>query len=105
MRQLGIERGAVFGYPGGGIKKDRLSAQKRFDTANQQESEWRAWLIAGLASHRLNNLDGAREQLSNAGNVLNGLEKRWGTDHFNTYLARPDVQFHRKQLDKARLTK
>jgi serine/threonine protein kinase/Tfp pilus assembly protein PilF len=82
-----------------------LRAQERFAATNQQESEWRAWLIAGLASHRLNNLDGARQHLSNAGNVLNGLEKRWGTDHFNTYLARPDVQFYRKQLDKTSLTK
>ena len=82
-----------------------LRAQERFAANNQQESEWRAWLIAGLASHRLNNLDAARQQLSNARNLLNGLEKRWGTDHFKTYLARPDVQFYRRQLDKAFLTK
>jgi tetratricopeptide (TPR) repeat protein len=82
-----------------------LRAQKRFADASHQESEWRAWLIAGLASRRLNKLDEARERLSNAGNALNGLEKRWGTDHFNSYLARPDVQFYRKQLDKAGLTK
>lgn len=82
-----------------------LRAQKRFADANQQESEWRAWLIAGLASRRLNKLDEARERLSNAGNALQGLEKKWGTDHFNSYLARSDVQFYRKQLDKARLTK
>ena len=82
-----------------------LRAQKRFADANQQESEWRAWLIAGLASRRINQLDEARERMSNAGNALNGLEKKWGTDHFKSYLARPDVQFYRKQLDKARLTK
>ena len=82
-----------------------LRAQNAFAVTGQQESEWRVWLIAGLAGHRLNNADGARDRLSNASNALNGLEKRWGTDHFNTYLARPDVQFYRKQLDKTSLTK
>lgn len=82
-----------------------LRAQERFASTGQQESEWRAWLIAGLASHRLNNPEGAQQRLSNAGNVLDGLDKRWGTGSFNTYVARPDVQFYRKQLEKALLTK
>ena len=82
-----------------------LRAQERFASTGQQESEWRAWLVAGLANHRLNDPERARQRLSNAGNVLGGLEKRWGTDYFRSYLARPDIQFYRKQLEKALLTK
>ncbi len=82
-----------------------LRAQSRFVATGQQESEWRAWLIAGLASRRLNDSDGERQRLSDASKVLTGLEKRWGTDNFNSYLARPDVRFYRMQLDKAPPTK
>lgn len=78
-----------------------LQAQERFARAGQQDSEWRAWLVAGLASQRLNDSGGMSERLAHANNLLAGLEQKWGTDNYKSYLTRPDVQFYRQQLDKA----
>ena len=78
-----------------------LQAKERFAQAAQSESEWRAWLIAGLASQRLNNPVATREQMSRASETLLSLQQKWGGEHFNSYLTRPDIQLHRKQLDQA----
>jgi len=78
-----------------------MQAQERFSRAGQQESEWRALLIAGRASLRLNDADAARNHLSRAESVLLSIQQRWGSEAFNSYLARPDSQFHRKQLSEA----
>jgi serine/threonine protein kinase/Tfp pilus assembly protein PilF len=75
-----------------------LQVQERFNHAGQQESEWRAWLIAGLASRRQGNESAAREYLGHAQDVLSQLQQRWGPEAFNTYLNRQDIQTSHKQL-------
>lgn len=80
-----------------------LRASERFAATGQQESEWRAWLTAGLASQQLDDLEPARERLSRADKLMSGLRQRWGDDHFNNYLTRPDVRFYRQRLDTALL--
>ncbi len=77
------------------------AAQARFAKSGQQESEWRAWLIAGLASQRLNDSDKAREQLAQAQAVLAQLEQKWGAESFKLYITRPDIQVYQKQLGSA----
>jgi tetratricopeptide (TPR) repeat protein len=78
--------------------ENATAAQARFAKAGQQESEWRAWLIAGLASQQLNERDQATRQLAQAKTVLSQLEQRWGTEAFKVYLTRPDIQVYYKQL-------
>jgi serine/threonine protein kinase/Tfp pilus assembly protein PilF len=72
--------------------------QEKLAKSGQQESEWRAWTIAGLASQRLGDRTAAQEQLARGKAVLSQLEQKWGTEVFNRYLARPDVQVSYKQL-------
>ena len=73
-------------------------AQARFATAGQQESEWRAWLIAARASQLLGDKTNAPEQLANGKKVYAQLQQNWGTEVFNRYLTRPDIQVYYKQL-------
>ncbi|HMF58440.1 MAG TPA: tetratricopeptide repeat protein [Pyrinomonadaceae bacterium] len=78
-----------------------LEAQKRFAGAEQQESEWRAWLIAARVSRRKHDEAGAQEQIDNANKVLAALRQKWGEEAFNMYMARPDIQFSHRQLGGA----
>ncbi len=73
-------------------------AQARFAKSGQQESEWRAWIVAALASRRLGDKTTAQEQLARGKEALSRLQQKWGTEVFNHYLARPDVQVYYKQL-------
>jgi hypothetical protein len=78
-----------------------IAAQSRFAKMGQLESEWRAWLIAGLASQRLNDADQAQQQLAQAKAVVSQLEHKWEADTFKGYIARPDIQVYYKQLGPA----
>ncbi|MBA2733769.1 MAG: tetratricopeptide repeat protein [Acidobacteria bacterium] len=75
-----------------------LRAQESFARAGQQESEWRAWFVAALASRRAGDETKAREHATRAGELLADLEKRWSPDVYSTYLKRPDVQDALNQL-------
>src|SRR2546426_1076280 len=74
------------------------AAQARFAKGGQQESEWRAWLVAALASQRLNDNEKARDQLAQAKAVLSQLQQKWGAEAFQQYLTRPDIQVFHKQV-------
>lgn len=78
-----------------------IEAQEEFARTRRQESEWRAWLVAGRASQQVGDFATAREYLVHAHDLLAGLEVRWGTEPYNVYLTRPDVQFCRQQLSRA----
>jgi serine/threonine protein kinase/lipopolysaccharide biosynthesis regulator YciM len=78
-----------------------LRAQGRFAGTGQQESEWRAWLIASRSSRSKGDESAAQQQLSNAVNVLSQLRQKWSTDAFQVYTARPDVELYLKQLGGA----
>ena len=67
-------------------------AQARFDSGQQYESEWRAWLIASRASEKLGDKNKAQEQLASAMSVRAKLEQQWGADAFKQYSSRPDIQ-------------
>jgi tetratricopeptide (TPR) repeat protein len=70
-----------------------LEAQSRFARGSQYESEWRAWMIASRASHKLGSNQSA-EQLRNAQNTWSKLEQQWGTGAFKQFTLRPDVQVY-----------
>lgn len=76
-----------------------LRAQESFRRAGQQASEWRAWLVAARASRRANDQTKAREHASRAAQLLASLAEKWTAEVYNSYLARPDVRYLRKQLN------
>lgn len=72
--------------------------QTIFARSGQQDSEWRAVLIAAQASSLAGNKSAARDYASRADKLCSGLEQKWGKESYNTYLSRPDIQNYRKQL-------
>ena len=77
-----------------------LEAQQSFARAGQQESEWRAWLIAARASRRQGNGATARDYALRAEDLLSKLRQMWGADAYNGYHTRPDVQKSLRQLSQ-----
>jgi serine/threonine protein kinase/Tfp pilus assembly protein PilF len=75
-----------------------IHAQESFARFGQQDSEWRAWLIAAKAKRRLGDEAAAREYASNAEARLSSLAQKLGPEAYNGYLTRPDVEHFRKQL-------
>ena len=73
-------------------------SQVFFASAGLSESEWRAWLIAGLASQKAGDHDNAQLYLTKAAERLSNLQQKWDAEVFNSYLSRPDIQLYRKQL-------
>jgi tetratricopeptide (TPR) repeat protein len=65
--------------------------QKSFEHAGQQESKWRAWLIAGRASLRVGDAAKAGQYALRAEGLLANLRQKWGTEAYNDYLTRPDI--------------
>jgi tetratricopeptide (TPR) repeat protein len=79
-----------------------LRAQESIARIGDQESEWRAWLVAALSSKRTRDQSKAQEYSAHAAELLSTLEQKWGTDSFNSYIARPDIQYARKRLSEIR---
>jgi tetratricopeptide (TPR) repeat protein len=77
-----------------------LQAQEVFARLGQPASEWRALLIAAQASQNLGDKTRAREYAMRAKDTLSKLEQRWGTENYNSYLRRPDIERFRKQLEQ-----
>jgi serine/threonine protein kinase/Tfp pilus assembly protein PilF len=77
-----------------------LRAQELLARAGQQESEWRAWLVAARAGYNIDST-AARQYLDSADNLMTVLQQKWGAEAFNGYLTRPDIQLYRKQLSEA----
>jgi serine/threonine protein kinase/lipoprotein NlpI len=75
-----------------------LRAQAGFSRAGQQDSEWRALLIAALASKRAGDATGAGQNATRASELLANLEQKWGREVYSHYLDRPDVSRAREQL-------
>lgn len=76
-------------------------AQNFFNSAGMFEASWRTSLIAGVASDKLQDRDGARTYLKAANDTLLSLEQKWGAEAFKSYQSRPDIQSYRRQLDQS----
>lgn len=86
----------------GDFQSATMSAQQSktfFGKAGLSESEWRAWLMEGLAAQKAGDRDKARHSLNRATELLGSLQSKWGADVFNAYLLRRDIQLYRRQLD------
>ncbi len=82
--------------------KTALTAQEAFAHSGQRHSEWRAWLIAALASHQLGDHTAAHEYAAHANDLLSQMQQEWGAENYNNYLSRPDIQYYRKQISEIR---
>ena len=78
--------------------ENSLEAQKSFARSGQQDSEWRALLIAARASQLAGDKVAARDYASKADSQCAGLEQKWGKDAYASYLRRPDIQTYRNQI-------
>ncbi|HWC75924.1 MAG TPA: tetratricopeptide repeat protein, partial [Blastocatellia bacterium] len=85
-----------------GAKAAALQAQAQFAQSAQQDSEWRAWLIAARASRLAGDKSTAIDYASRADAVCLGLRQIWGSEAFETYLRRPDIRTYRKQIGEIR---
>ncbi len=78
-----------------------LKAQTFFTNAGLAESNWRASLIAGLASQKAGDRNNAQLYLKSAADGLSSLQQKWGAEVFKSYQARPDIQLYRRQLEQS----
>jgi tetratricopeptide (TPR) repeat protein/predicted Ser/Thr protein kinase len=98
--QLALAESLLETGDGAGAQKTALAAHESFARAGQLDSQWRALLIAALGSRRTGDADSARQYASRADAVLSQLKQSWGPEAFDPYLARPDVQKYREQLNQ-----
>ena len=81
-----------------GALANASEAQTRFESAGQQESEWRARLIQARASLLAGDAIKAGKYASLAEGLLSNLRQRWGVEAYETYLKRPDIRYYREHL-------
>jgi serine/threonine protein kinase/Tfp pilus assembly protein PilF len=81
-----------------GALENALEAQKMLARSGQQDSEWRALLIAARAGELAGNKSAARDYASQADTLCAGLEQKWGKEAYEGYLRRPDIQNYRNQI-------
>jgi tetratricopeptide (TPR) repeat protein len=86
------------GESGDGLAQ-AVQAQETLKQLGQEASRWRALLVEAWASQKLGDKTAAREYALQAKESLAKLEQRWGSENYQPYLSRPDVQRYRKQLD------
>ena len=84
-----------------GALKEALAAGEHMARYGEQESEWRAWLIAAQSSLRTGDNEGARELYARANASLTKLQAQWSAEAFGLYGSRPDIRFLLKQLSEA----
>jgi serine/threonine protein kinase/Tfp pilus assembly protein PilF len=73
-------------------------AEEVFARLNQASLQWQALVLLAQASQNSGDKTRATEYAVRARDTLATLEQRWGSDNFNSYLNRPDIQVRRKQL-------
>lgn len=81
-----------------GALESALEAQKILARSGQNDSEWRALLIAARATDLAGNKSAARDYASQADSLCAGLEQKWGKEAYEGYLRRPDIQNYRNQV-------
>ena len=96
--QLALAETMLLSGDSQGASKTALQAQEVFARLGQQASEWRALVVAALASGKSGDKNKAQEYALRANDSLSKLEQRWGKENYGTFLSRLDVQRLRKQL-------
>jgi tetratricopeptide (TPR) repeat protein len=97
---LALAEVMLIGHDPKGALENSLEAQKIFAKAGQQDSEWRAQLIAARAQELIGDKSAAQGYAAQADKLCAGLEEKWGKEAYAGYLRRPDIQNYRSQLDQ-----
>jgi serine/threonine protein kinase/Tfp pilus assembly protein PilF len=98
--QLALAEVLVLARDPAGALTAALDAQSLCAPAGQQDSEWRALLMAARASQLAGDRSAAQGYASRARTLCDGLREKWGADAYEGYLRRPDIQSYRRQLDQ-----
>jgi len=77
-----------------------LQSKDYFVSAGQLDSGWRSWLIAAQASQQKGDKENAKGYALEALKILSQIQNDWGQEHFNNYLAKPDINFYFNQAEK-----
>jgi serine/threonine protein kinase/Tfp pilus assembly protein PilF len=98
--QLALAQALLEAGDASGALETALRAQTSFARTGQQDSEWRALLIAAVASRSAGDEAKARDYGERAAAVLLAIQQKWGDAIYDKYVKRPDVQYLRQQLDE-----
>ena len=98
--QLALAEVLVLGRDGAGALKAAMEAQSLCARAGQQDSEWRALLLAASASELAGDRSAAQSYASRARTLCDGLRDKWSPDSYEGYMRRPDIQNYRRQMDQ-----
>jgi tetratricopeptide (TPR) repeat protein len=82
-----------------------IEAAETFSRLGTLDLEWIAWSISARASQSAGQTQKAKEYAERAQTALASLEQQWGTNYYNSYLNRLDIQFYRKWLSGIPLSK
>lgn len=96
--QLALAEVLVLAKDAQGALRAALEAQPLCARAGQQDSEWRAWLMAARASQITGDRSAAQMYASRAQTLCDGLREKWAADAYEGYLRRPDIQTYRSQI-------
>jgi tetratricopeptide (TPR) repeat protein len=96
--QLALAEVMLLQKDGAAALDNALQVEKVFAQSGQQDSEWRALLLAARASYLAGNKSAAREYAARAEQTRNALQQQWGAEAYQNYLKRPDIQMYQKQL-------
>ncbi len=98
--QLALAEAMLEGGDAEGALERALEAEASFEHSGQLISEWQALALAARSSRRLKDEAKGREYAALSLQTLSELEKSWGGEAYSNYLARPDVEYLRKQLNE-----
>jgi serine/threonine protein kinase/predicted negative regulator of RcsB-dependent stress response len=97
---LALAEVLLLGNDAQGALANALEAQAIFARSGQQDSEWRALLIAARASELAGNKSAMKDYASRADSLCAGLKQKWGAEAYDGYLRRSDIQAYRRDLDQ-----
>jgi serine/threonine protein kinase/Tfp pilus assembly protein PilF len=98
--RLALAQSLIQSGDSAGALKASLDSQQIFAGVGKQDYEWLALLLAAQARRAAGDAQLAQDYASRAATLLAGLQQRWGNDNYQSYLNRPDIQFHRNQLNE-----
>jgi hypothetical protein len=80
--------------------KAALEAQDLSARIGSPDTELLALQAAARASRSVGDSQGARDYATRADKLLGGFQQLWGSDNYNSFLNRPDIQILRAQLNQ-----
>lgn len=80
--------------------KSSVEAQGLAARVGSPDTELNACLAAARASGNLHDFQQARDYATRADKLLESLKQLWGSDNYNSFLKRPDIQIFRAELNQ-----